>query len=1701
MSNGLHAKRGFNYQDIVTLDLLLTHFGKHGASATVRPEGVDDLELSWRDSEGTILTQFVQVKKPREDRATNPTNLPWTLPDITRDLIPGAFAHLKGNCWQQDWVLGDNLSADALQLLDAGKYAPTQKPELYWSTVHLLARQATLSSRLLDPSTRKALMNWRLSPNCLSTTNSSMSHLTKDFGQELELRISVSMAETYRRNAVHFDRRLPDVLSRIHIRQNFGPVQEVSKRVENALQQRYHLDPDVVSTILFRNLRCYVNDISMVPGRRFNAEEFELELRTIWPNMMPVREPPPLDHRHIRRPDLSSRFTSHWSGTALEAIGISGAGKTMLAAEVYHQSRKENGSQPTFYVEIRLETQLRDVLIGIAFHLRRYGYTLPFSIAANLTTSTSANDIALEELTRSLGGGPSRFLLLLDMVDGSCSEAFCRDLRVFVKSSAETGCRLAVFGQESAFRHFSELDRQQLKIRSVDIRGFNYNEFRQLIEQNHEISDYTAVYDVFTAVTAGRSAGLYVRLARTLANTSTIAEMQELSRSSPIDMLQRAERQRFATLTEAAKSAAEKLVCLSLPFSRREVENIFPQERIALALSEMLELGLLRKTDDETFEMHETVRVGLENVVAIDVRRNIHSMLAQHYENEQNISAEIFHLEKAECEEKARQRARMAFLQGRNWPQLWGYVVAYRLVTISEVMTVVNSSPNIEGVYCLADVVAGVDGPDDAEFILDTIGSHLHRFGGDYIWSSTMAESYLILRPEGVDELYRLAFMLDGNGRTRADAISAILLASRRHRTEDPGKLVSLFTSLSSADRLALLPALLDNGSRDCLRRAFRLIEAHPRYEFGRHMPRWGFEFLRLENSNHVVEFLASIPDVDESRMLALQSPLLGRLATVVWANRRKLEEVCVCLLEGENTEQRVQKAAIRVMAFLGSVQLCDFCAELSQQTDNPIHGFAALAPLLVPGQIDVTRYEERLYNRGNSLPTRITALHVLAASGADLNVVYERVRELERLGESTALWELFFLQLASQYPFSAAISLLQARLSTSADRELSLFVGPVGALGSLAVEEATEMLVDAVSHPSAAIRVVAAMAFQERRVHKALGSLKNQLLDETDEEIQPLLAAAICASGPQSVQDVPVPSKENRNVERWQCIVALRTRDESFAEKLVILALDRSLHWQLRREAINAAGYFPYAVALKHMLPVLRERSGLLFDDHMSLYAHSFLSSLLEYEVGFVFRLFSAGRDEFVGHISEIFEEQAKELLDSALLPSSDSVGNWVYERLDAAGFPNDLGAIDSVINELREPLLFSAVIRSLRRVGRTDLIEEELSHCEKRWHAAKCIVECMRGGYRGKRDANSLRNSLSASCVTSDGRLSNMIEEIANTRAKVKEFGGSAKDGATLIPTVLEYEDAERLLVHGPGGHDLTEQSPVLLGELTTEQFVKLVDSADPKNDPERGKERYIPGIVLRSSGYSAATRQVSFSSDGITPRALIRPALVAANVRRKRIPWHEEMLSKRLSGEYAERVLRCISVAGNDRELFELLNRNSEIFILTCGSSSVCPHLADLIDSRVVPILASNASAGTDEMFESLARLAGLVESLEIDRVLGYLFKRWTGRFREAEAQEGDSLNHHFWRTFQALSGHPRFTYIKDWQRQLAPVLYSPRLVWYHRMDVVRVMERDQRSYIQLENIRSKSQDWEHFVEEDIDYLDEACERLFSDCTSEA
>jgi hypothetical protein len=380
--------------------------------------------------------------------------------------------------------------------------------------------------------------------------------------------------------------------------------------------------------------------------------------------MMPVRQPPPLDEAHIRRSDLSARFTNGWSGRALEAIGVSGSGKTMLAAEVCDRSRALDHDRHVLYAEVTLGTGLRDVLVGAAFHLRRLGLEQPFAIAVD---GMVPNDTALDRMARILSGMPQTVLLVIDLVQGTCNEAFARDLATFVKSLNSGACRVAVLGQESAFRNFSTLDRKLFEVGSMDVRGFNVDEFASLVSMRHPNPDYTLIHSVFRRVTAGRAAGLYAKLARSLADAPSLKSMSELADRPADEILEYAEQQRFARVSNGARPAAEKLLCFALPFEQSEAEEVFPDENVGAAIREFLTLGLLRTTGEDGYEMHETVRAGLEKTVCVGKRRDAHGALATHYARRKDITAEIFHLERAGRLEQAHERARASFLRGERW--------------------------------------------------------------------------------------------------------------------------------------------------------------------------------------------------------------------------------------------------------------------------------------------------------------------------------------------------------------------------------------------------------------------------------------------------------------------------------------------------------------------------------------------------------------------------------------------------------------------------------------------------------------------------------------------------------------------------------------------------------------------------------------------------------------------------------------------------------------------------------------------------------------------------------------------------------------------------------------------------------------------------------------------------------------------------
>lgn len=393
---GIHAIRGFDYQATVILDRVFSHFDDHGENATVRPEGVDDLELAWIGAGDVVFRRFEQIKKPSESEISSQTDRTWTVASVANELLPDAISQLRGNVHEQVWILGDEVHADVSGLVAAGSSAPASAAGAYWSAVHVLARNSALKGA--GKEVRRRLMRQRVPVDLPSDPVAAQSRLVAAFVRYATgIPVDRKFADAYRLAVGDIHSVLLDVLSRIRIEPSFGSEEEIRSRVHRRLVDRYGLQPSVVEATLFRNLRGFVNDIAKQPGRSFGMAEFEWELRSVWPTMVPVRNPPVTDPDHLLRPDLVFPFTDGWNGSALEAVGVSGSGKTMLAAEVCERSRLLEPDRLVVYVEVAPDTTLRDVLIGIAHHLRRFGVDRPFSVGIDATT---ANDVFLERLAQ-----------------------------------------------------------------------------------------------------------------------------------------------------------------------------------------------------------------------------------------------------------------------------------------------------------------------------------------------------------------------------------------------------------------------------------------------------------------------------------------------------------------------------------------------------------------------------------------------------------------------------------------------------------------------------------------------------------------------------------------------------------------------------------------------------------------------------------------------------------------------------------------------------------------------------------------------------------------------------------------------------------------------------------------------------------------------------------------------------------------------------------------------------------------------------------------------------------------------------------------------------------------------------------------------------------------------------------------------------
>lgn len=1694
MSGGISAIKGFDYQATVTLDRLFSHFDNFVGSARARPEGLDDLDLSWTSGDGVECRRYEQIKKSRENAQGERAPKPWTLQDAMEDLFPQTLARLAGNGYGQVWIVGDEASAELEALVGAGGSAPEAAAFAYRKVLHALARAEILGRLPKGSDLRSQATLWRVSDASDDDPRGSFLGTLAGFPALLEGLGLKQLADRYLERAREIHEALPDVLSRLRIESLYGTEEAVTQRVQDRLVDRYGLAPSIVAATLFRNLRGFVSDIAKQPGRSFDREELEYELRCVWPQMLSVRDAPPLPERYVARQDLVDQLAGAGSGRTVEAIGVSGSGKTTLAAAAMHRAERGAHGRIALYVEVRAEDSLRDALIGVAFHMRRFGVPEPFGVAVE----GSVSDLdAVARLARSFSATSRDMLLVMDLVQGRCSDAFARDLATFVGFMGSDACHLIVLAQESALRYLSALERDQHGVVRREIRGFRFEEFVQLVTQTHPDPDRSRLHDIYERVTAGRQAGLFARLAESLARAPSIEAMEEIASRSGEDMLPFAEQQRFTRVSGHARAAAERLVCFALPFTRKEAEVVFAEHNVGLAIRELSTLGLLRANDEQTFEMHETVRAGIEGMLARDVRMRAHAALAGWYGGHGLPAAQILHLRASGDEREADRVARETFLRGEAWGPLAALVTRRRLVSAGEVVATFGSAAQITERYHLGPTLQALGEPVPVEALWGLLRDQAGRFLADFSWASAIVDAILHVEPSRADDLVALALEApdDGNAR-REGALAAIRMRLGRVGAAITGATVARFVEASIEVKLLLLPLMVQDGRRDALRPAFEFINSGHYDVEGLRRPTSSTLALRADERGDVVEILSSLPKAEPAMMLATGSTLLGNLGPLLWRQRPALRRHCVEIVRTGDVDPGALEAALRVLVFLADRDALASCETLATRGGR-LGSFALLAPALLPQFVDLPGNEARLLDRSRTIQERMVALSILTAARADLGRIYGRLRASEGAGAAMAPWDFLFLQASMQAPFREAIPLLETHLRSEASNGAGVFASAIAKLGLL--PEAASMLRQALAHAVPFVRQVAAVTLGQRRSRSALPALVAQYRAEGEEGLVVGLATAIVASGPPETACLDSDRPVSLALRLWQCVLATRLRDERAAGLLSATATDRSLHWQLRRAAINAAGRLPFECALAGIAPVvMREHMTLTVDDY-DLSAHSSLSNLVLTEAEGMRRIFVRGRVEFIEFFGGIFEHLSRRSTNG--LPTGEFLAGWLYDRLQHHGWPTRDEAPDLVLNELHVPLLQSAVLRALRNLGRPDLIGAEIPRANNVWLVLKCLIECRRAGPKDALLPGRLRELVAASAFEQEDVVSRVLAELEGARATepsphAQPVQSPPRTMDALGPRALSYVNAVRLLTEGDSEPAGEADAPWVLEDVTREQFEHLADLAAPANDRYRGTETYVPLVSFNRSGHSVTQRRSTWTG-AVKPAAVaLRPAIAAANVFGINIAWHEQLMEGVWASSYVPALLACLDARADAGRFYEELSLHPVVLLPNLCTAAV-PRFSRHIDARIIPLIATYAASSTDELFETSCALTSLFEGPEIDAALRNLLRRWERSFHSQSLVVQQLENFSFWRGFSILTSHSRFGLIEDWPSSLISALRA-KIPPFHRQSVVRVLERHPQSYIQVEALLFKAEDWLHFYETEIDRLDTAAERLFEQTT---
>lgn len=1677
-SGGIIALRGFDYQSTVVLDLLFNLFNQYQHNVSVRPEGEDDLDIRISDSTG-IKREFFQIKKPREDDQGNLSPRPWTLTEVINQLLPNTIRNLQIQNSTQHWIVGDTFDQQVEKLITCGEKSPIEVPSLYWDVVHRLARNFIQC----DTEERKKINKIKIKDAGYIGID-PLNVLDDAFANELKLYgVNESIASLYSEKTREIHDRLPNVLKRIVLCPTFGKEEEIIYRVNLQLEEQYKIPEKVSQKILFRNLRGFINDISKEYDKTFDRKQFEFELASVWPSILHISEPQQKPLTFISRAELNERILSQIHGKAIEITGISGSGKTLLASDAIDYIRSSQPQALAFYSEVREEggVSLRDVLCGLAFTLQGYGAAEPFSIA--ITPGLSEEHI-LQRLGDVFNRINVRVFLFIDFASGVCSRQFSHDLVCFLRANTEGMLRLVLLGQERSLYLLDKAEQQSLNIAHFSIPGLTSDEFIQLVQAANATADAALLCNIYEKLTAGRDAGLQASLANLLASRS-IAEMGAIAQLPNEEMVPAAERLRFSELPDDIRNTTGKLSCFMLPFTREEAAGAFPDLNTGMAISFLLDKGLLQSTRDDTLEMHEIVRKGIHALISPQTVTDSHRSLAAWYKNKP--IARFHHLLQAGEKEEADRLAQEAFSRD-SWHAIIDYLCNNSLLTIGSVFASI-ASRTYPTTCPLDNLLRRLGDSDPIPSLLTLASKDQEYFNTDFNWSMNLGRA---ISKHSIEHFFMLlAITIDyakkhpENEHTALDW--AYLFLERDSTLLIPEKILETFKEESFEIKKRLIPLLLLDKRRELIKLAMELKSEEPAVDAFNEKKRISFP-LHIKSKKDAVEFLASVPDADGGQMMATRSAVEGWIGDYIWTSKDTLTPYCKDLLKNHHgCETQVLKNALRVLIHIADKDAIKFARPFIKE-GHALHGFSVLLPVFFPEQIDIGENKRHLFDVNTKIQDRLIPLTLLAAAGEDLNELYATLKSLESEKNHEQI-DIMFSLLSLQHQCDASLGYCEKILKD--DKAYPPIINAqLSRLAESTSISSLEILLKALTHKSPQIRLAAATVLSQRRESRALPQIFEQLELEKDETVAIGLVVAAMASGISSLSEAK-KFPQTAAALSWKCKLIGRIQDTSSdaTSLLINTACDTNKHWEVRRSAILATSHLPFSAALEHICyHILKEQSPLNLDRSTDLIAHNHLRDILLKEGKGLFSTYSRGEKYFTKFWGNIFSECWSDT-SAYDIPEGKSISAWLYHKLQNSGFPGDYGLLDKIINELSIPVLHDAILRALAAAHQYELIEKVIAESPNTWMAIRGICARVKAGNFDESVKERLTNIVNSSPYKNAGH--GILYRVIPKSVQAEPNRSKRKKVATYLPNFpineFSYNDDISIIKNMAAG------STLIVKAQSVENLHTLLHKLE-ENVKKEGVEKRAPRLKIKADGSAIIGHAITYSSSGSdTIKDKIISSIAACFITFGITPdWHIEKMNSQYSHTYMLEYAKCLAVLESKDFFYEQIASNEELLLCVIKNYLFFISQPGLITDRIISLLSRYINAGTLELFEGICALACQIKTNRIDFLLSALLRRWSKeKSRIPFIQNDISVN--LARAFNQMSTHPRFYEAADWLGAITTVLQAG-VRWYERKDFFEVMGKHPKAYSQIEAQLLHTTVDQHFLRDEIDQLDEDAQRLF-------